>query len=181
LINLREETAFDIEAREDLLDLCFGPARFQKTCERLREGRLPAAGLSLVVEQDGLLIGTVRLWHVTAGPNRPALMLGPVAVDPSRQSLGVGSKLIGTALQRSCWWAMRRITSDSASRPRRLRTFGCLGPTSAAASSVWSLRRVRSRERKDWCQRPAPWGRSRIGRPSWPPLWPSACARRLDR
>jgi predicted N-acetyltransferase YhbS len=100
VIDLREETPFDIEAREDLLDRCFGPARFQKTCERLREGRLPAAGLSLVVEQDGLLIGTVRLWHVTAGPNRPALMLGPVAVDPSRQCLGVGSKLIRTALQR---------------------------------------------------------------------------------
>jgi predicted N-acetyltransferase YhbS len=101
VIDLREETPFDIEAREGLLDRCFGPARFQKTCERLREGRLPAAGLSLVVEQDGLLIGTVRLWHVTAGPNRPALMLGPVAVDPSRQSLGVGSKLIRTALQRA--------------------------------------------------------------------------------
>jgi predicted N-acetyltransferase YhbS len=101
VINLRDETPFDIEAREDLLDLCFGPARFQKTCERLREGRLPADRLSLVAEQDGDLIGTLRLWHVLAGPGRPALMLGPVAVDPSRQGLGVGSKLIRSALGRA--------------------------------------------------------------------------------
>ncbi len=101
MINLRDESPFDIEAREDLLDRCFGPTRFQKTCERLREGRLPADRLSLVVEQDGDLVGTVRLWHVLAGPGRRALMLGPVAVDPALQGLGIGSKLIRSALQRA--------------------------------------------------------------------------------
>ena len=60
MITIREETFHDVEAREALLDACFGPARFQKTCERLREGRLPAEGLSLVVERNGSLIGTVR-------------------------------------------------------------------------------------------------------------------------
>ena len=58
----------------------FGHGRFAKTCERLREGRLPADGLSLVPEHDGALVGTVRLWHVAAGPGRPALLLGPLAV-----------------------------------------------------------------------------------------------------
>jgi predicted N-acetyltransferase YhbS len=101
MITIREETFRDVEAREALLDSCFGPERFQKTCERLREGRLPAEGLSLVVEQDGDVIGTVRLWHVSAGPNRPALMLGPIAVDPSRQGLGVGAKLMREALRRA--------------------------------------------------------------------------------
>ena len=38
----------DIPAREALLDACFGDERFEKTCERLREGRRPARGLSLV-------------------------------------------------------------------------------------------------------------------------------------
>ena len=90
MIEIREETLRDIDAREALLDACFGPARFQKTCERLREGRLPARGLALVAEQDGALIGTVRLWHVSAGPGRPALLLGPLAVDPARRSLGLG-------------------------------------------------------------------------------------------
>jgi predicted N-acetyltransferase YhbS len=100
-IVLRDETLWDVGARETLLDACFGPARFEKTSERLREGRLPAEGLSLVVEQDGALIGTVRLWHVTAGPGRPALLLGPLAVDPLRQGLGIGSRLMREALSRA--------------------------------------------------------------------------------
>src|SRR3712207_7109530 len=59
--SIREETFRDTQAREALLDACFGPARFQKTCERLREGRMPAEGLSLVIDRDGEVIGTVRL------------------------------------------------------------------------------------------------------------------------
>jgi predicted N-acetyltransferase YhbS len=94
MITIRKESFRDVEAREALLDACFGSARFQKTCERLREGRMPADGLSLV-------IGTVRLWHVSAGPNRPALMLGPIAIDPSVQSLGLGGKLMREALKRA--------------------------------------------------------------------------------
>ncbi|KFG70482.1 N-acetyltransferase [Microvirga sp. BSC39] len=101
MITIREETFHDVDAREALLDACFGPARFQKTCERLREGRLPADGLSLVIDRDGEIIGTVRLWHVSAGPNRPALMLGPIAIDPSVQSLGLGGKLMREALKRA--------------------------------------------------------------------------------
>ncbi len=81
MIKIRQETTRDVEAREALLDTCFGADRFQKTCERLREGRVPADGLSLVIERDGAVIGTVRLWHVSLGANRPALMLGPIAID----------------------------------------------------------------------------------------------------
>jgi predicted N-acetyltransferase YhbS len=101
MITIREETFHDVEAREALLDACFGPARFQKTCERLREGRMPAEGLSLVIDRNSEIIGTVRLWHIAAGPNRSALMLGPIAIDPSVQSLGLGGKLMREALQRA--------------------------------------------------------------------------------
>ena len=101
MITIRQESFRDVEAREALLDACFGPARFQKTCERLREGRRPAEGLSLVVDRGGEVIGTVRLWHICAGPNRPALMLGPIAIDPSVQSLGLGGKLMREALARA--------------------------------------------------------------------------------
>jgi predicted N-acetyltransferase YhbS len=98
---IREETPPDILAREALLDACFGDERFEKTCERLREGRLPAEHLSLVIEHDGALVGTVRLWHVSAGRNRPALLLGPIAVDPALQGLGLGGKLMRAALNRA--------------------------------------------------------------------------------
>jgi predicted N-acetyltransferase YhbS len=101
MIAIREELQTDIGARERLLDSCFGDARFEKTCERLREGRKPADGLSLVLEKDGALVGTVRLWHVTAGPDRPALLLGPIAVDCRLQGLGLGSKLMRAALSRA--------------------------------------------------------------------------------
>jgi predicted N-acetyltransferase YhbS len=47
--------------------------------------------------QQGRLVGTLRLWHVSAG-GRPALVLGPLAVDPSCQKLGVGAALMSRAL-----------------------------------------------------------------------------------
>ena len=104
-LGIREETIFDIEKREAILDACFGASRFEKTCERLREGRRPAEGLALVAEVDGRegkkIVGTVRLWHVTAGPGRAALMLGPLAVDCSCQSLGIGAKLMRAALEKA--------------------------------------------------------------------------------
>jgi predicted N-acetyltransferase YhbS len=98
---IRPERVSDAPEREALLDACFGPERFEKTCERLREGRLPAERLSLVLEADGSLAGTVRLWSVTAGANRPALLLGPIAVKPELQGQGLGSKLMRRALNRA--------------------------------------------------------------------------------
>ena len=101
MIAIRQELPADIAARERLLDIAFGEERFTKTCERLREGRRPADGLSLVLELDGRLVGTVRLWHVSAGPDRPALLLGPIAIDCRLQRLGLGSKLMCEALRRT--------------------------------------------------------------------------------
>jgi predicted N-acetyltransferase YhbS len=98
---IREERPTDIAAREALLDACFGEERFEKTCERLREGRTPAAGLSLILELDGKVAGTVRLWPIAAGPGRPALLLGPIAVDCRLQGLGLGSRLMREALTRA--------------------------------------------------------------------------------
>jgi predicted N-acetyltransferase YhbS len=99
---LRDERAHDLAAREALLDAAFGPTRFAKTCERLREGRLPAEGLALVAEDAaGRLIGTVRLWHVEAGSAGDALMLGPIAVAGEARSLGLGRALMDVAIDRA--------------------------------------------------------------------------------
>jgi predicted N-acetyltransferase YhbS len=98
VVTIRNETCRDIEAREQLLDRVWGPSRFEKTAERLREGRSPAAGLSLVAEQDGKVVGTVRLWHVCAGPGRPALLLGPLAVDEDCRNRGIGNALMRRAV-----------------------------------------------------------------------------------
>ncbi len=94
---IHAETRFDVSARERLLDAAFGPARFAKTCERLREGRLPAEGLAFTARVGGRLIGTVRLWDIAAG-GVPALLLGPLAVDAAHEGKGVGSALMRHAL-----------------------------------------------------------------------------------
>ncbi|NNM71079.1 GNAT family N-acetyltransferase [Enterovirga aerilata] len=109
MFEIRTETPKDIPAREALLEACFGDERFAKTCERLREGRLPAEELAFVVERQGELVATLRLWNVTAGPGRPALLLGPIAVDPALQGLGMGAKLMRHALARAAELGHRAV------------------------------------------------------------------------
>jgi|SRR3954447_6355618 len=94
---IRAERAADVAAREALLDASFGENRHGRTCQRLRDGRAPAAGLALAAVHEGKLVGTVRLWHVSAG-GRPALVLGPLAVDPASRELGIGAALMQQAL-----------------------------------------------------------------------------------
>src|SRR5258708_39090604 len=79
---VRSERASYVVAREALLDACFGVNRQTRTCQRLRDGRVPAEGLALSAVCNGRLVGTLRLWHVSAGGG-PALTLGPLAVEPS--------------------------------------------------------------------------------------------------
>ena len=97
---LRDERLGDIEARETLLDRCLGENRLARTSERLREGQVPARGLALVAEVDGIVVGSVRLWEVEAG-GCPALLLGPLAVAPDVQGLGIGKRLMREALWRA--------------------------------------------------------------------------------
>jgi predicted N-acetyltransferase YhbS len=94
---IRAERASDVVAREALLDACFGVNRHTRTCQRLRDGRAPAEGLALSVLRQGRLVGTVRLWHVSAG-GLPALVLGPLAVDASCRDLGIGAALMNQVL-----------------------------------------------------------------------------------
>jgi predicted N-acetyltransferase YhbS len=94
---IRSERASEFVAREALLDACFGANRHTRTCQRLRDGRAPAEGLSLSAVREGALVGTLRLWHVSAGGTR-ALVLGPLAVANSCRKLGVGAALMDHAL-----------------------------------------------------------------------------------
>jgi predicted N-acetyltransferase YhbS len=101
MVTMREEKFADIAAREALLDQAYGASRFAKASERLREGRVPADGLSLVAVDRGQIVGTVRLWHVTAGPGRAALLLGPLTVDPAHRNRGIGSTLMRRVIARA--------------------------------------------------------------------------------
>src|SRR3954471_23253265 len=94
---IRAEKASDVVAREALLDACFGENRHMRTCQRLRDGRTPAEGLAFTAVHQGRLVGTLRLWHVSAG-GIPALVLGPLAVEASSRKLGAGAALMDHAL-----------------------------------------------------------------------------------
>src|SRR5260370_10097970 len=83
---IRAERASDVVARETLLDACFGDNRHTRTCQRLRDGRAPAEGLALSALAQGRLVGTLRLWHVSAGATR-SLMLRPLAAGPAFRRL----------------------------------------------------------------------------------------------
>jgi predicted N-acetyltransferase YhbS len=100
MIRIDTESRNDVLAREALLDRAMGPGRTLKPSEKLRAGRLPAEGLALVARDSDRLVGSVRLWHVEAG-GRPALLLGPLAIDPELQGRGVGSGLMQVALNRA--------------------------------------------------------------------------------
>lgn len=94
------ESAADVTAREALLDAAMGPRRKTKSSEKLRRGRRPSEGLAFVArDASGAVTGTVRLWDVRLGEGgRPALLLGPLAVDPSLKGAGIGSALMRHAI-----------------------------------------------------------------------------------
>ncbi len=97
MVTIRAEISSDTGAREALLNRGFGPARFRKTSEKLRIGRVAALAFT-AVDAKGKLIGTVRLWHIIAGSAGPSLLLGPLAVDAKHQKSGIGRALMDHAV-----------------------------------------------------------------------------------
>jgi predicted N-acetyltransferase YhbS len=82
-------------AIEGVLDRAFGPGRFAKTSERVREqGAAFEAGLSRVaLDADERVLGCCRIWRVKVGA-APVFFLGPLAVDPASQHHGLGAALV---------------------------------------------------------------------------------------
>lgn len=86
------------EAIERVLDRAFGPGRYAKTSERVREaGAVLEPSLTrIALNDEGDVAGVCRIWRVEAG--EPLFFLGPLAVDPSEQSTGVGLALVRDAV-----------------------------------------------------------------------------------
>lgn len=102
-IACEDTTHLDHDQIEHLLDLAFGSGRHGKTSYRLREANSPVAGLSLVTRDQGVGIsGTISFWPLAIGAKQsPALLLGPLAVHPDRQGLGIGLALMREGLARA--------------------------------------------------------------------------------
>lgn len=100
---VEDSTPADLGAIDHLLDLGFGLGRRVKTSYRLREGSSPVPGLSLVIRDKALgVVGAISFWPLAIGEQgSPALLLGPLAVHPARQNIGVGRALMGEGLWRA--------------------------------------------------------------------------------
>ncbi|HEY3887079.1 MAG TPA: N-acetyltransferase [Caulobacteraceae bacterium] len=88
----------DAGAVDALIERAFGPGRYAKAAERLREHNLPLLDLSYVAWSEGVLVGCVRMWPIRIG-TMPAVLLGPFAVEPEWRSRGLGAALIECACE----------------------------------------------------------------------------------
>lgn len=95
-VRIEIETAHDAATIDALVLAAFGPGRFAKTAERIREQASIAVGF--VAREDGEIIGSVRLWRIRVG-DTPAVFLGPIAVDETRRKSGLGADLVHACLE----------------------------------------------------------------------------------
>ena len=93
---IHPQTNLDNDIVETILDHAFGLDRRAKSSYRLREEQTAVEGLSFIAKNpQGLGIGTISFWHIHLGEiGTPALLLGPLAVEPDQQSTGVGLALM---------------------------------------------------------------------------------------
>jgi predicted N-acetyltransferase YhbS len=109
VFELAQEQDGDWWEVEALYDLCFAPGREALSSYRLRDGVLSVAALSLVArDRDRILAGAIRFWPVLVGDHK-ALLLGPVAVHPTRQGEGLGGLLIRDSLARAVDLGWERV------------------------------------------------------------------------
>ncbi len=90
-------TPEDEAAVEKLDERAFGPGRFAKTAYRLREDVAPDLSLSFVARVGTLLVGANRMTPILVDLT-PALLLGPLTVEPAFRSQGVGEALMTKSL-----------------------------------------------------------------------------------
>ncbi|KRS12814.1 acetyltransferase [Roseovarius atlanticus] len=115
MFDLAPETKADWWEVEALYDLCFAPGREALSSYRLRDGVAPVAALCLVARDEGrILAGAIRVWPVRIGPAR-ALLVGPIAVHPTRQGEGLGGYLIREALRigQEAGWDRAMLVGDA--------------------------------------------------------------------
>lgn len=117
MFRLLRESAADAAEVETLLDLAFAPGRAALSSYRLRDGVPPAAELCRVARDEyDVLAGAIRFWPVRIGAaGVPALLLGPVAVHPTRQGEGLGGLLIadGLAAAVAAGWTRALLVGDA--------------------------------------------------------------------
>ena len=96
-ITISPETVSDAHAIDRLHERTFGPGRFVLSAYRLREHVDHLLDLSFTAHIGTLLVGSVRQLPVCVGET-PALLLGPLTVEPPFRKHGIGRSLLDRAL-----------------------------------------------------------------------------------
>ncbi len=91
-VEVPEDVIFGLVAR------ALGENWTTKSSHQLRIGREPVKDLSLLAFLEGDLVGTVRLWPIQAGTAGAALLLGPLAIDPTLHGLGLGKAMLNCVI-----------------------------------------------------------------------------------
>lgn len=100
-MELSDETPDDWWAVEALYDLTFAPGRKALSSYRLRDDVPPVPAFCRVVrDTDETVGGAIRCWPIRV-EDHDALLLGPVAVHPTRQGEGLGGLMIRDVLERA--------------------------------------------------------------------------------
>src|SRR5881394_2515369 len=97
-ITILPETPEDAAAIERLHERTFGPGRFARTSYRIREEMAHRLELSFTARIGTLLVGSVRQTKIRIGET-PALLLGPLTIEPQFRGHGIGKALIERALE----------------------------------------------------------------------------------
>ena len=110
MFRLLPETPTDAFEVEYLYDTCFAPGRQALSSYRLR-GSDPVPGLSYLMRDEfDSVAGAIRYWPIRIGyADTSALLLGPVAVHPTRQGEGLGGLLIRDTLDRAATLGWTRV------------------------------------------------------------------------
>jgi predicted N-acetyltransferase YhbS len=96
-LTILAEKPEDAVAIERLHERTFGPGRYARTAYRIREKIAHRLDLSFTARIGTLLVGSVRLTQVRIG-DTPALLLGPLTIEPPFREKGIGKELMERAL-----------------------------------------------------------------------------------
>ena len=92
--HIRRHQPGDAEVIEPLLDRCFGPERVERTVYRLREGIRPVPELCFAAVDDAdRILASLQFWPIRI-ETTPAILLGPLAVEPRMRNQGLGRALV---------------------------------------------------------------------------------------
>lgn len=97
MVSIRNEQPADSHSIEQLLDLAFEPERHTRPSYRLREGVPRLDALSFVAEEGDHIVGVIRFWPIQVS-GTPAVLLGPIAVHPTSERHGIGTRLVKAGL-----------------------------------------------------------------------------------